>query len=330
MSRYGLVAPPASIQAPAPGLAGHVPLNGEGMLATGPQIGAKVYVVPEWASMRDPRRVAWIRQNLIEEAAHDPRLAWLAASICREAGAPTRDGPRQAAALLAFVQKHTYYANEKGERLQAPWVTLEAGTGDCDDLVILLCSMAESLGLGTRMVLYGRDGRGRVYRWCEGRSPGPPSGVVFEHIYCELGWPALNPRNWASCEPTIKNAPLGYDVAFHGVQLDRDGRVVGLGSWGQQGGGMQGQVTGLSGVGAWGGLGGPGAGPVRAGWGASTSSTAISPTLAANGVETHPSFFQTLFSPEYLRQLSLAVVEGVAVAVATWAILKQVQAHKSR
>lgn len=277
-----------------PGLAGHQPV------ASSEQ--GDVYLLHEWAQMSDPQRVAWMRANLVDAFKQDPKLAWFAADICRAAGAPTRDGPAQLAALLRWVQESIYYVNEDGERLQSPVRTLQARSGDCDDCAALTCALAESIGYQSRFVLYGKTSTGRVVRWSEGQ-PAPPRSVVFEHIYCELGWPALSPRQWASAEPTIKGAPLGYDVARHGVNLDRDGRVVGLGTFGQSGvwRAPAGQTMALAGFGSEGGN-----GPAE------------------------PGLLQTVFSPSYLRQLSLAVVEGVAVAVATWAMINWVQKGRGR
>ncbi len=193
-----------------------------GVLAEGPQT-AQVYGIPAWRHMGDQQRVRALRE-LSEEYSNDPRMRWKAAEIVQGAGAGQRDYPAQARALLRWVQHSIYYTHEVGEQLQTPWKTLQVKTGDCDDSALLLAALAKSIGLEYRYVLAGRRG-GKMVRWVEGQSF---HKAEFFHIYIQLGWPGggAPPRYWASAEPTLQGAPLGYDMVQHGVNIDRHGRAT--------------------------------------------------------------------------------------------------------
>ena len=160
--------------------------------------GAKAYVLPEWQiSMRRGR---------------DPRIARLAVSICRKFGARSRFYHHQAAALLRWMQdpKNFYYVNEAGERIQDPIVTIAWKMGDCDDGVVLLCALFESIRLDWRFVLSGRNPDGTRARYIEGSGP-PPEGVKWNHIYCMVGVPPFTVKKWYFCEVTMK-VPMGWDI----------------------------------------------------------------------------------------------------------------------
>ena len=62
---------------------------------------------------------------------------------------------------------------------------------------------------------------GERLRWVEG-TPYPRGTVVWAHIYVTVGWPVFAPKTWAWAEPTIRNAPLGWDVTSH---MERTGQA---------------------------------------------------------------------------------------------------------
>lgn len=186
--------------------------------------GVRVFHLPRWKDGDDRGRVAALRQIAVE-AGREPQMATHAVQILRAAGAPPRGYEKQAAALLRYVQERIYYVNEPGERLQDPFYTLQVGYGDCDDMALLLAALAESLRMPWRFAISGTamgpGGRPRMVRWVEGEPY--PGGVKWSHIYVRLGWPAFQPRTWASAEPTLRGVPLGWDV----VDIHRKhGKVV--------------------------------------------------------------------------------------------------------
>lgn len=172
---------------------------------------AKTYHLPDWHKLSHPERLNIIRQIAMMRG-RDPRIARLAVSIIKKSGARPRQYEKQAAALLKWVQdpKNCYYVNEPGERLQDPIYTLKAKHGDCDDQVLLLCSLFESLGMPWRLCLSGLDSNGQKIRYIEGADV--PGGCKWVHVYCMVGTPPFKPTHWYFCECTIEKVPLGWDV----------------------------------------------------------------------------------------------------------------------
>jgi hypothetical protein len=168
--------------------------------------------------MDDGQRLRWLTEfgNLY---GNDPRMREFTINhVLRPAGVQGRDYERQAKAILSWVQQNVLYVNEPGEQLASPWHTLRVRHGDCDDMAILGYSMAKSIALPVRYILAGKDKKtGARVRWTPTRRQRkPPKRFKFFHIYLQLGWPPFKPSVWKSAEPTVKGAPLGYDVVRHG------------------------------------------------------------------------------------------------------------------
>lgn len=198
----------------------------------------RTYHLPRWGQMSDPQRLAFLRSVAVQRG-RDPRIREIAFAILR--GIPEREYARQAATILKAVQPGGVlgieYRNEGGEILQDPLYTLRVKGADCDDQAILLATLFEAVRLPWRFVLSGRAfavtdpptkpadpsiawPSGLRMRWVEG-TPYPPERVKWGHIYVVVGWPVFAPTQWAWAEPTIRNAPLGWDVTSH---LERTGR----------------------------------------------------------------------------------------------------------
>jgi len=86
---------------------------------------------------------------------------------------------------------------------------MKEGYGDCDDMVIVLCSFFESINLPWKLVLSGGSKTGKK-RYIHGQKF--KRDAVYSHIYCMVGNNPFNPTTWYFCEPTIRNVPLGWDV----------------------------------------------------------------------------------------------------------------------
>ena len=194
--------------------------------------------IPNWYSIGDVRRLKIIRE-IIESYGKDPRISGQAVQILRGSGIEPRNYMGQAQALLEWTQQQIYYVNEPGERLQAPLATLRMGYGDCDDMVILLCSFFESIRLPWKLSLAGKDKRtGKLVQYVEGTRL--PPGVQWTHIYCIVGDHPFSAKRWFSAEPTLQ-VPLGWDVVKatntqHTHASPRIGRSIARGNGGRSSG----------------------------------------------------------------------------------------------
>lgn len=189
--------------------------------------------VKGWHSWSDKRKLRWLRQ-FAERYAQDPAMnTFVAQRVLAAQGVAPRDYPAQAAAILRWVQSNIYYVNEPGEIVRSPWRTIKDRTGDCDDMAVLMATFAQTIGLPWRFVLAGKKGNKQVKYHEGGRWPW---GAKMAHIYVQFGWPpfAENPKEWmdspamqwASAEPTVAGAPLGYDVVDHGFSSDANGAAT--------------------------------------------------------------------------------------------------------
>ena len=181
--------------------------------------GTSVHHLPDWQGYDDPKRLEVIA-HISKMRGRDPRIANLAANIIKGSGAKPREYKKQAAALLKWVQdpKNIYYLNEPGERLQDPIFTIKQGWGDCDDQVIVLCCLFESVRLPWKLVIAGVNPRGKKVRWIQGEPF--PQNCTWSHIYCMVGIPTFVPSEWYFCETTIDKVPLGWDI------VDGDSRYL--------------------------------------------------------------------------------------------------------
>ena len=172
--------------------------------------GTEVHHLPDWKGYGDPKRIEVIK-HIAMMRGRDPRIASMAVDIIRKAKVKPRDYKGQAAALLKWVQdpKNIYYVNEPGERLQDPIFTIKQGWGDCDDQIMVLGAMFESIRLPWKLVLGGLC-NGKKVRYIEGTPF--PKGCKWAHIYAMVGDAPFNPAKWYFCETTLQGVPLGWDV----------------------------------------------------------------------------------------------------------------------
>lgn len=105
---------------------------------------------------------------------------------------PEKDAFAEVQAIFEFVRDSIRYTSDilDVETVTAADKTLQLRYGDCDDQVVLLCAMFESISYPTRFVVAGYTD--------------PKS---FEHVYCEV----LANGVWVSCDPTEPNA-LGWSA----------------------------------------------------------------------------------------------------------------------
>lgn len=102
----------------------------------------------------------------------------------------------------------------------------DAVVHNCDDCVLLLCTLFESIRFSWRLVLSGPNGNGQVVRWVEG-TPMRDRGK-WSHIYCCVGDRPFSPKRWIFAEPTLRYVPLGWDiVAAKGKLPEFGGNLAG-------------------------------------------------------------------------------------------------------
>lgn len=103
---------------------------------------------------------------------------------------PEKDDLAEVEAVFNWVRDHIRYLKDinQVETLTTPDRTLMFGYGDCDDQVVLLASMLESIGYPTRLVISG------YY------DPG-----IYEHVYLQ----ALVGNQYIDLDPT-EQYPMGF------------------------------------------------------------------------------------------------------------------------
>jgi hypothetical protein len=201
-----------------PAMGGRPPIAASPVtLSEGPIVEERVFRVRAWGVLSDRARVAKIRR-MAEDYGNDPRLRWWVVNeVLRPSGVQPMDFRGQLNAMFTWVQAHIYYTNESTEQIQSPWWTIKHRTGDCDDMALLLASMAVSLGFPFKLAIAGKHKvTGQFVRWIDGEPSAGP--VQFTHIYLFVADVPLDPENatWWAMEPTLRGVPLGYDVTLHG------------------------------------------------------------------------------------------------------------------
>lgn len=103
---------------------------------------------------------------------------------------PEKDDYAEVEAIFNWVRDHVRYVRDVNgvETITTPDRTLELMYGDCDDQVILLGAMLESVGYPTRLVISGySDPR------------------IFEHVYLQV----MAHNQWIDLDPT-EQIPMGF------------------------------------------------------------------------------------------------------------------------
>lgn len=151
-------------------------------------------------------------REMIEEGKRDPMVRAQALRVLAGSGIRARDRAGEAAALLRWVQSNFTYRSDilNVETLHSARTLLrmkESGipAGDCDDFSILIASMAESVGIPSRLAT------------TQTIEPGS-----WSHIYPEL---LVNGR-WLAADATNANAPLGWEAKSFRKAVDMDLQTI--------------------------------------------------------------------------------------------------------
>lgn len=110
------------------------------------------------------------------------------------------------------------------EWVQTPPKTLLLGTGDCDDKIVLLLTMLESVGFDTELLGVGGIGQG----WDPSCAPQAPGQLpAYSHVLGAVRYGPVTGRTypwldgWLWLETIVKNADPGYKPAGIRVIMPR-------------------------------------------------------------------------------------------------------------
>lgn len=137
----------------------------------------------------DTVRTLYVMRYLVQKSAGDPYVREAAAKIV--AACKGHDFLCEIRAVYESVRDQITYRKDPVtvERVQDARRSLEFGTGDCDDKVVLLCSLLAALGHKTRFVVIGTR----------------PN--QFSHVYCEV----QTDRGWLPLDPTNELGTMGWE-----------------------------------------------------------------------------------------------------------------------
>jgi transglutaminase-like putative cysteine protease len=130
-----------------------------------------------------------LMRQFVESGKRDPSI--IKAARAAVYMTPEKSALHEIDAVFAVVRDGVRYVNDvyNVETLSEARKTLQGRQGDCDDQVILLCSLFEAIGYATRFVVAGYN-----------------SPDTFEHVYCQV---QTTGGHWIDCDPTERE-PLGW------------------------------------------------------------------------------------------------------------------------
>jgi len=154
-------------------------------------------------------RIAHLRK-LVEQGKRDPAVYVFAReAVNKRCGdkwcVPEKDNAAEARALFKAVRDRVRYTSDIAgiDSYQRPAHTLKFRSGDCDDVSILACSAAATLGLPCRFkVIRTKD------------------SDTWNHVYAQIGFPRRSPTKWVSFDASV-NMPFGWEAPSHMVAASR-------------------------------------------------------------------------------------------------------------
>jgi len=133
-------------------------------------------------------------KRFIAEGRVDPLIRKQAVAVIGSGG---RQPEREVSALLNFVRRRIRYVADPvdTEFVASARRVLEIGGGDCDDLVVLLGALLESIGYETQLRVMAVDPR-----------------AEYEHVYLLVKLA----RAWVPLDPTSRTQGLGWEYPVRG------------------------------------------------------------------------------------------------------------------
>lgn len=123
--------------------------------------------------------------KFIERGQYDYRMRALSEKIVK--GLWPHDYLSEYAAILHWVQSNIRYSRDPRsiEQVKTPAVTIDTGTGDCDDLSVVVGTLAGLLGAAVRLVAGGFSSAKQAplsHVWLEAYEPNSKAWVVLDPV----------------------------------------------------------------------------------------------------------------------------------------------------
>lgn len=147
---------------------------------------SRVYIIP--GGVAGVRATLKIMIKLVHQGRKDPGVIALAEQVVKDC-APN-DTKCEIGKLFYWVKSHIRYLRDVRdvEKINTAERTLRVGTGDCDDMSVLLASLLEAAGNKTKFMVMGFE-----------------SGE-YEHVVTQVRLGA----EWITLDPTVAKATLGW------------------------------------------------------------------------------------------------------------------------
>lgn len=145
----------------------------------------------------------------IQQGKRDANIRRIAGQVLRKAGVQARDWWGEATALFEYTRKAIRYTRDPAgvELFQSPARSVDHGIGDCDDQVIFLASVLQSVGFPVKLRVIGLKGSDQ-----------------FQHIYLLVGLPPHNPTEFRPLDPS-RPEKAGWELPENQRGLLRDYEV---------------------------------------------------------------------------------------------------------
>lgn len=129
-------------------------------------------------------------REMVNAAKVNPQIIAAAQSLV--SALPPHDFDAEARTLFDYVAKRIRYVRDVAnvETLTTPEYVLSRKCGDCDDKVMLLAALLESIGALTRFVIAGYS-----------------DNQNFEHVYLQV----LIDNEWKTLDPSVNGAAFGWE-----------------------------------------------------------------------------------------------------------------------
>lgn len=130
-------------------------------------------------------------RDMVRRGSVHPDIIQATTLIVKQVG--HKDYAGEAEAIFSWVKGNIRYTRDPHgvELIQAPWITLKRGAGDCDDVSTLINAMCASIGMQTGFETIRCD---------------PANPDDFSHVYAIIRTPA----GWRAADPTVAAGHFGW------------------------------------------------------------------------------------------------------------------------